>query len=786
LSFILSQEIGYLIFIGGGLIMTALVLLLIFVDTKWLGTRKTFEWFSTAGRNIKSGLLASSVISAWIWAATLLESSTVAYKYGIGGPFWYAAGASIQIILFAVIALELKKRAPSSHTFTEFLYLRLGKFGHKVFLLFALLANSIVTAMLVLGGAAALNALTGIDITIACFIIPLSIMMYTYFGGLKATFFADYLNTSLIFIAILILVTGIYFFNPNIGGITGLFEGLQLASTINPVEGNSGGSFLTLASIGALIFGIINIIGNFGTVFVDQAFWQRAIASRPKSLIKGFFIGGLAWFAIPFALATSLGLAGIALHLDLSPSEVSHGLVAPITISTLLGEVGGILILTMLFTAVTCAGSAELVAFSSLFTFDIYRTYFKPSASGRQLMRISKYSVLAFGFGIGVLSLSLFHIGLNLQYIYLSMGILIGSAVGPISLSLIWKKTNKTSASLSALFGLLAGIFVWLFSAYSLYGNISVLSTSHDIPLLFGNLTSFATGFAFVILGSLIKPDNFNFNITKQRIVVVEERIRSLIKEDNDENLLKKRTLFGYKYGIIFTLILVVIWPLPLFFSGYIFSFEFFLFWILLSIFWTLAAACFLIIKPIIESKREISTVLSNLMIVIRSKFLFRKDENMLLSPLYGTVNSNLESSTANTNYKRILVAVDGSMPSIRALDYASHTFQLDSLIYVLHIIEWPEGTEENATASEYDTELLKRIEKEGRLVLSSILIKNSKRCERIVKVGDPANRIIKTAHDLNVDIIVLGTRGLGHSEDLGHVTKKILSESNKPVLLLN
>ena len=80
-----------------------------------------------------------------------------------------------------MVALELKKRAPS-YTFTEFLYLRLGKFGHKVFLLFALLANSIVVAMLVLGGAVALNALTGIDITIACFIIPLSIVMYTYFG----------------------------------------------------------------------------------------------------------------------------------------------------------------------------------------------------------------------------------------------------------------------------------------------------------------------------------------------------------------------------------------------------------------------------------------------------------------------------------------------------------------------------------------------------------------------------------------------------------------------------
>lgn len=760
--------------------MTLLVILLIFVDTKWLGTRKTFEWFSTAGRNIKSGLLASSVISAWIWAATLLESSTVAYKYGISGPFWYAAGASIQIILFAVVALELKKRAPSSHTFTEFLYLRLGKFGHKIFLLFALLANSIVTAMLVLGGAAALNALTGIDITIACFIIPLSIMMYTYFGGLKATFFADYLNTSLIFIVILILVTSIYFYNPNIGGIIGLFEDLQLASTINPVEGNSGGSFLTLASVGALIFGIINIIGNFGTVFVDQAFWQRAIASRPKSLIKGFFIGGLAWFAIPFALATSLGLAGIALHLDLSSSEVSHGLVAPITISNLLGEVGGILILTMLFTAVTCAGSAELVAFSSLFTFDVYRTYFKPSASGRQLMRVSKYSVLMFGFGIAFLSLSLFYIGLNLQYIYLSMGILIGSAVGPISLSLIWKKTNKVSASLSAILGLLSGIIVWLFSAYSLYGNISVMSTSHDIPLLLGNLTSFTTGFAFVILGSLIKPDNFNFNITKQRIVVAEERVRSLIREDDDETLLKKRTLFGYKYGIIFTLLLVIIWPLPLFFSGYIFSFEFFLFWIMLSIVWTIAAACFLIVKPLIESKREISTVISNIMIVIRSKLCFR-NFNKSASSL--KINTSRFENSINTTYKRILVAVDGSMPSIRALDYASHTFQPDSVIYVVHVIEWTDDHKDNI---EYDTELRKRVEKEGRLVLSSILIKNPRRCERIVKVGDPAKKIIKTANDLNVDMIVLGTKGLGNSNDLGHVTKKILIESNKPVLLLS
>ena len=45
----------------------------------------------------------------------------------------------------------------------------------------------------------------------------------------------------------------------------------------------------------------------------------------------------------------------------------------------------------------------------------------------------------------------------------------------------------------------------------------------------------------------------------------------------------------------------------------------------------------------------------------------------------------------------------------------------------------------------------------------------------------DPATKIIKTANDLDVDIIVLGTKELGNSDDLGHITRKILSESNNP-----
>ncbi len=110
--------------------MAIAVTLLVRVEHKWLGTRKTFEWFYTAVRNVKTGLIAASLVSASRWVATLLQSSTVAYQFGISGPFWYAAGASIQMVLFGIVVIELKRKAPSSHTFPEIINARFGASAH--------------------------------------------------------------------------------------------------------------------------------------------------------------------------------------------------------------------------------------------------------------------------------------------------------------------------------------------------------------------------------------------------------------------------------------------------------------------------------------------------------------------------------------------------------------------------------------------------------------------------------------------------------------------------------
>lgn len=55
-----------------------------------------------------------------------------------------------------------------------------------------------------------------------------------------------------------------------------VYNNLHVISEHRPVEHNKEGSFLTMWSMEGLVFGIINVIGNFGTVFVDQAYCESS------------------------------------------------------------------------------------------------------------------------------------------------------------------------------------------------------------------------------------------------------------------------------------------------------------------------------------------------------------------------------------------------------------------------------------------------------------------------------------------------------------------------------
>ena len=610
----LPEWIGWAIVVGLGMVFAVIITIEVKIEEKYLGVSQTSEMFNTAGRTIKTGLTAAAIVSAWTWAATLLQSSTVAYQYGISGPFWYAAGASIQVLLFGILAIELKRKAPNAHTFLEIIRARYGNGSHKVFLVFALMTNMIVTAMLLLGGSAVVNGLTGMDISLAAFLIPIGVMIYTLVGGLKATFVADYMHTIIIFVTILTFVSAVYINTDITGGIEGMYDKLVQAAEIRPIEGNAGGAFLTMASAGGLMFGIINIVGNFGTVFVDQAYWQRAIAAKPSSTVKGFLLGGLCWFAIPFTLATTMGLTAVALDVDITMQQAQMGLVVPAAATALMGEVGAILVLTMLFMAVTSAGSAELIAVSSIVTYDLYRTYRNPNATGKQLVKVSRATIVAFGLGMGGLAVVLLGMGLSLGFVYLAMGILIGSAVVPIALTILWSKTNKVAATGGAVIGLLCSTTVWVIVAsgaggfVASGGVIDLASLGNNYAMLFANITAILSGGIIAIIGSLAAGKTFDWNDLKTKITLVEI---TATQETEDEETLKRAFKFSVRGGGAMALILIIVWPMPLIASGYVFEIGAYAVWVAISVVWVSLASAIIIFLPLIEARQGIAKVFS-------------------------------------------------------------------------------------------------------------------------------------------------------------------------------
>lgn len=350
-----------------------------------------------------------------------------------------------------------------------------------------------------------------------------------------------------------------------------MHELLVSASKAAPVSGNAHGSYLTMRSRNGLIFGVINIIGtyqinkdmrnilrehsnlkgNFATVFQDQAYWQRAIASRPGSTVKAYLLGGLAWyvripkttcskftplwsfvqrFAIPFTFATTLGLAAVALRGDpsmrtLSPADISAGLPAAAAASAILGQSGAIALLVLLFLAVTSATSAELIAVSSILTYDVYKVRFtvysltqvdltdcRGISTLKQIMHRSFAWVIWWSASphlslpefrlilflrrllsshcawalLGWYSFTLVYRWAGSTYVIYNsigvlmlmfirqtfMGVILGSGVVPIALCVTWSKANKWGCIIASLIGFGAGIIAWLVTTSTLNGGV--------------------------------------------------------------------------------------------------------------------------------------------------------------------------------------------------------------------------------------------------------------------------------------------------------------------------
>ena len=74
-------------------------------------------------------------------------------------------------------------------------------------------------------------------------------------------------------------------------------------------------------------------------------------------------------------------------------------------------------------------------------------------------------------------------------------------------------------------------------------------------------------------------------------------------KREQDEEQLKKAFKFSVRGGGLLTLICVVFWPMPLYFSGYVFDLGFYSLWVGIAVVWVSVASAFIIGMPIVEAR---------------------------------------------------------------------------------------------------------------------------------------------------------------------------------------
>lgn len=162
---------------------------------------------------------------------------------------------------------------------------------------------------------------------------------------------------------------------------------------------------------------------------------------------------------------------------------------------------------------------------------------------------------------MGVLAVILNKAGVSLGWMYLAMGVMIGSAVLPIAFLLLWRKANAFGAIVGTVLGCILGIVTWLSVTKVEYGIVNLDTTGRNAPMLVGNLVSILTGGFVHAACSVIWPQNYDWETTKQ-ITTVEKVYSELPDEEFKEEKLIRAKSWIIKWGVAFTVVIVILWPL--------------------------------------------------------------------------------------------------------------------------------------------------------------------------------------------------------------------------------
>ena len=173
------------------------------------------------------------------------------------------------------------------------------------------------------------------------------------------------------------------------------------------------------------------------------------------------------------------------------------------------------------------------------------------------------------------------------------MGCIISSAVLPATLTLMWKDQNWQAAAGAPVLGFICAIIAWLVTAKKECGVLNVDCTGSNYPMLAGNVTALLSPLIFVpILTYSFGKQNYDWQSMKdirkvddseiiRRASMDAELVQAQVIQSREDEIaeqtkLKKAAFIARSITVFMSIALLVLWPMPLYGTGYIFSKKFF------------------------------------------------------------------------------------------------------------------------------------------------------------------------------------------------------------------
>lgn len=377
-------------------------------------------------------LLASS-LGAWI----LFAPAQAATWGGLGAVIGYALGSMAPRLTMIPLGRRMRELMPNGHTLTEFVIIRYGRTMYGLILVIMLFYMLITLTAEITAIAKLMTLIAPIPLWLTAAVVMTATLLYTSWGGLKASIFTDKLQ---IVIIVPLLVVLVFLGWRATGGIAPVAAGLQ----------NTAPQLLELGNVTGLKAGLTFFVAILLTGLFHQGNWQRIYAAQStRAMRNGFLLGGL--FTAPVIFIMGLfGLAFVGLNTGSDNSVALFSVImpsVPVWFAIALIPLGLSLVMSSADTVIS--------AVSSLIAVDLRRLI--PHASTSRLMTLSR--TLIYLLAIPVLLAA--SQGYSVLYLFLLADLFCSAAAFPVFFGLFNRRYNGRIAVVSTLAGLVAGITVF-------------------------------------------------------------------------------------------------------------------------------------------------------------------------------------------------------------------------------------------------------------------------------------------------------------------------------------